>query len=59
MHICFLDIDGTLVLTGGAGQTAFGARWPKTSALTRSIAPWHSPAAATGPSRWTFFAATA
>ena len=24
MHICFLDIDGTLVLTGGAGQTAFG-----------------------------------
>jgi phosphoglycolate phosphatase len=23
MHICFLDIDGTLVLTGGAGQTAF------------------------------------
>jgi phosphoglycolate phosphatase len=23
MHICFLDIDGTLVLTGGAGQRAF------------------------------------
>ena len=23
MHICFLDIDGTLVLTGGAGQAAF------------------------------------
>jgi len=23
MHICFFDIDGTLVLTGGAGQTAF------------------------------------
>jgi phosphoglycolate phosphatase-like HAD superfamily hydrolase len=23
MHICLLDIDGTLVLTGGAGQTAF------------------------------------
>jgi phosphoglycolate phosphatase len=23
MHICFLDIDGTLVLTGGAGQDAF------------------------------------
>ena len=23
MHICFLDIDGTLVATGGAGQTAF------------------------------------
>lgn len=23
MHICFLDIDGTLLLTGGAGQTAF------------------------------------
>jgi phosphoglycolate phosphatase-like HAD superfamily hydrolase len=23
MHICFLDIDGTLVLTGGAGKTAF------------------------------------
>ena len=23
MHICFLDIDGTLVLTDGAGQTAF------------------------------------
>jgi phosphoglycolate phosphatase-like HAD superfamily hydrolase len=23
MHICFLDIDGTLVLTGGAGQSAF------------------------------------
>src|SRR5688572_17209352 len=23
MHICFLDIDGTLILTGGAGQTAF------------------------------------
>jgi phosphoglycolate phosphatase len=23
MSICFLDIDGTLVLTGGAGQTAF------------------------------------
>jgi phosphoglycolate phosphatase-like HAD superfamily hydrolase len=23
MHVCFLDIDGTLVLTGGAGQTAF------------------------------------
>jgi phosphoglycolate phosphatase len=22
-HICLLDIDGTLVLTGGAGQTAF------------------------------------
>jgi phosphoglycolate phosphatase-like HAD superfamily hydrolase len=22
-HICFLDIDGTLVMTGGAGQTAF------------------------------------
>jgi phosphoglycolate phosphatase-like HAD superfamily hydrolase len=25
MHICFLDIDGTLVLTGGAGQKAFAA----------------------------------
>ncbi len=24
MHICFLDIDGTLVLTGGAGMDAFG-----------------------------------
>ena len=23
MHICFLDIDGTLVNTGGAGQAAF------------------------------------
>jgi phosphoglycolate phosphatase-like HAD superfamily hydrolase len=23
MHICFLDIDGTLLLTGGAGQAAF------------------------------------
>jgi phosphoglycolate phosphatase-like HAD superfamily hydrolase len=23
MHICLLDIDGTLILTGGAGQTAF------------------------------------
>jgi phosphoglycolate phosphatase-like HAD superfamily hydrolase len=23
MHICFLDIDGTLILTGGAGQAAF------------------------------------
>jgi phosphoglycolate phosphatase-like HAD superfamily hydrolase len=23
MHICFLDIDGTLVMTGGAGQSAF------------------------------------
>jgi phosphoglycolate phosphatase len=23
MHICFLDIDGTLILTGGAGQVAF------------------------------------
>jgi phosphoglycolate phosphatase-like HAD superfamily hydrolase len=23
MHICFLDIDGTLVLTGGAGHIAF------------------------------------
>ncbi len=23
MHICFLDIDGTLVLTGGAGKSAF------------------------------------
>ncbi len=23
MHICFLDIDGTLLLTGGAGQFAF------------------------------------
>jgi phosphoglycolate phosphatase len=23
MHICFLDIDGTLVLTGGAGKDAF------------------------------------
>jgi len=23
MHICFFDIDGTLVLTGGAGQAAF------------------------------------
>jgi phosphoglycolate phosphatase len=23
MHICLLDIDGTLLLTGGAGQTAF------------------------------------
>ena len=23
MHVCFLDINGTLVLTGGAGQTAF------------------------------------
>ncbi len=23
MHICFLDIDGTLILTGGAGQSAF------------------------------------
>jgi phosphoglycolate phosphatase-like HAD superfamily hydrolase len=23
MHVCFFDIDGTLVLTGGAGQTAF------------------------------------
>jgi phosphoglycolate phosphatase-like HAD superfamily hydrolase len=23
MHICFLDIDGTLLLTGGAGRSAF------------------------------------
>ncbi|HVT26828.1 MAG TPA: HAD hydrolase-like protein [Lacipirellulaceae bacterium] len=23
MHICLLDIDGTLILTGGAGQSAF------------------------------------
>ena len=23
MHICLLDIDGTLLLTGGAGQKAF------------------------------------
>src|SRR3954466_13103911 len=23
MHICLFDIDGTLILTGGAGQTAF------------------------------------
>jgi phosphoglycolate phosphatase-like HAD superfamily hydrolase len=23
MHICLIDIDGTLLLTGGAGQTAF------------------------------------
>jgi len=23
MHVCFLDIDGTLVSTGGAGQAAF------------------------------------
>src|SRR4051794_1439700 len=23
MHICLLDIDGTLILTGGAGQAAF------------------------------------
>jgi phosphoglycolate phosphatase-like HAD superfamily hydrolase len=23
MHVCFLDIDGTLVTTGGAGQAAF------------------------------------
>jgi phosphoglycolate phosphatase len=23
MHVCFFDIDGTLVLTGGAGQAAF------------------------------------
>jgi phosphoglycolate phosphatase len=23
MHICFLDIDGTLIRSGGAGQTAF------------------------------------
>jgi phosphoglycolate phosphatase len=23
MHICFLDIDGTLISTGGAGQAAF------------------------------------
>jgi phosphoglycolate phosphatase-like HAD superfamily hydrolase len=23
MHICFLDIDGTLIMTGGAGQAAF------------------------------------
>lgn len=23
MHICFFDIDGTLILTGGAGQAAF------------------------------------
>ncbi|HEX5471748.1 MAG TPA: HAD family hydrolase, partial [Lacipirellulaceae bacterium] len=23
MHICLLDIDGTLLLTGGAGQVAF------------------------------------
>ena len=23
MHVCFLDIDGTLIMTGGAGQTAF------------------------------------
>ena len=23
MHICFLDVDGTLITTGGAGQAAF------------------------------------
>jgi phosphoglycolate phosphatase-like HAD superfamily hydrolase len=31
MHLCLFDIDGTLVLTGGAGQTAFGM------ALTREF----------------------
>ena len=25
MHICFLDIDGTLISTAGAGQAAFAA----------------------------------
>jgi phosphoglycolate phosphatase-like HAD superfamily hydrolase len=35
MHICFLDIDGTLVLTGGAGHTAFA----RTLALDFGIEP--------------------
>src|SRR5690606_38723836 len=34
MHLCFLDIDGTLVLTGGAGQAAFGMTLAEEFAIT-------------------------
>jgi phosphoglycolate phosphatase len=34
MHICLLDIDGTLVLTGGAGQTAFSQTLTNDFAIT-------------------------
>jgi phosphoglycolate phosphatase-like HAD superfamily hydrolase len=34
MHICFLDIDGTLVSTGGAGQAAFAVTLAKDFGIT-------------------------
>jgi phosphoglycolate phosphatase-like HAD superfamily hydrolase len=34
MHICFLDIDGTLVSTGGAGQAAFVVTLDKDFGIT-------------------------
>jgi phosphoglycolate phosphatase len=34
MHICFLDIDGTLVATGGAGQAAFVVTLAKDFGIT-------------------------
>jgi phosphoglycolate phosphatase len=40
MHICFLDIDGTLVLTGGAGQAAFARTFAElfgTPAIDREV----------------------
>jgi phosphoglycolate phosphatase-like HAD superfamily hydrolase len=34
MHVCFLDIDGTLVWTGGAGQAAFVVTLAKDFGIT-------------------------
>jgi phosphoglycolate phosphatase-like HAD superfamily hydrolase len=34
MHVCFLDIDGTLVSTGGAGQAAFAVTLAKDFGIT-------------------------
>jgi phosphoglycolate phosphatase-like HAD superfamily hydrolase len=35
VHICFLDIDGTLLLTGGAGQSAFAETLTAEFGITR------------------------
>jgi phosphoglycolate phosphatase len=39
MHICLLDIDGTLLLTGGAGQAAFSQTLAADFGIPRIVTP--------------------
>lgn len=39
MHICLLDIDGTLLLTGGAGQAAFSQTLADDFGIPRIVTP--------------------